>query len=52
MRYWIPGSGRERHLANSSSSCLLRLETWPEETSKPQSSSMTLVTRRVLTPWT
>ena len=28
-----------------------RFETWVEETSKPQSSPITLVTRRVLTPW-
>ena len=29
----------------------MSLETWVEETSKPQSSPMTVVTRLVLTPW-
>jgi len=37
--------------SNSPSSSAVSLETWVEETSKPQSSPMTVVTRRVLTPW-
>ena len=43
---------RPRHLVNSVSSSLVRMETWPEETWKPQSFSMILVTRLGLMPST
>lgn len=47
----ISGSGRLRHSSNWTSSSEVRRDTWQEVTSIPQSFSMTVVTRRVETPW-